>query len=228
MSKVRVKKSARRSKRRKTDAKTSPASLPPQGAGLTQPTSVAPPVSSQADSVAPTQALDVVPAPAAKKAFWDIGKESKGYERCMQILAMRAAGIDDKEIAANLGLSMQTVWNYCYIAGKNEWGAEFANAKDNIEFRIMPKVMRELEAGLDDRHRNEKTGVQVATAVALKIAEGTVFKKFGDVGTQQQPNNIIAIRIENAGGTPMTIREENIQGTPAYVEGEVADEPVAE
>lgn len=215
MSKVRVKSPARRSKRRKTDAKALSASLPPQSAGQDTPTS----------------ALAVVPVedtPVPKKAFWDVGKDSVTYERCMQILAMRAAGIEDKDIAANLKLSMQTVWNYCYIAGKNNWTDEFANAKDNIKFRIMPKVMREIEAGLSDRHRNEKTGVQVATAVALKIAEGTVFKEFGDVGTQQVNNNIIAIRIETVPGQQMEIRAGAIAGTPAYAEGEVVDGPVAE
>lgn len=208
VSKVRVKKPARRSKRRKTVASATPASLPPQGTGQDAPTSIP---------------SDVPATTPPKKAFWDVGKDSKQYQRCMQILAMRTAGIEDKDIAETLKLSMQTVWNYSYIAGRNGWEQQFANAKDQIEFAIMPKVVRELEAGLDDRHRNEKTGVQVATAVALKIAEGTVFKKFGDVGSQQTNQNIIAIRIEQVGGAPMTIKEENIAGTPAYVEGEVSD-----
>lgn len=141
----------------------------------------------------------------------------------MKILALRATGMDDKAIADTMGLSAQTIWNYCYIAGKNGWTETFANAKDQIEFAIMPKVVREIEAGLDDRHRNEKTGLQVATAVALKVAEMTIAKRFEQTSSAQPISNVIAIRIEQAPGMTVDVREGNIGGVPAYVEGEVAN-----
>lgn len=221
VSKVRTKKPARRSKRRTTVA-APPASLPPPGVVLDAPTSL---VASPAPPEVPeVEGPAINPAKVAKKPFWDVGKDSKAYERCMQILAMRTAGIEDKDIASNLGLSMQTVWNYCYIAGKNGWAETFANAKDQIEFAIMPKVVRELEAGLDDTARHQTSGMQVKTAVALKIAEMTIAKKFGDVGSQQAPNNVIAIRIEMAPGQQAEIRAGSISGTPAYSDGEVEDD----
>ena len=164
----------------------------------------------------------------AKKPFWDVGKDSKVYETTMKILAMRVAGIDDKTIADTLGLTTRTVWNYCFIAGKNKWADSFANAKDQIEFAIMPKVLREIEAGLEDRNRNEKTGLQVATFVALKMAEMTVAKQFEPASTAPVTNNVIAIRIEHATGAAVDVKEGNIGGVPAYSEGEVSNEPVAE
>jgi hypothetical protein len=170
----------------------------------------------------PLPSAENVPA-VVKKPFWDVGKDSVVYEKAMKMLALRTTGVDDKSIADTMGCSMQTVWNYCYMAGKNGWADTFANAKDQIEFSIMPKVVREIEAGLDDRHRNEKTGLQVATAVALKVAEMTVAKRFEQTTNVQPMSNIIAIRIEQAPGTEISVRAGNIGGVPAYAEGEVED-----
>jgi len=209
VSKVKGKKVGRRSKSRKT-VSNSPASLPPQVPDVDMAASV------------DTSVASSVPA-KAKKPFWDVGKQSKQYEQAMKILALRATGLDDKAIADAMGLSMQTIWNYCYVAGKNGWAEDFQNAKDQIEFRIMPKVVREIEAGLEDRHRNEKTGLQVATAVALKVAEMTVAKRFEQTSSAPPISNVIAIRIEQAPGTHVSVREGNIGGVPAYVEGVAED-----
>ena len=219
MSKVRGKKVVRRSKRRKT-VTTSPASLPPQvpavDAGASDAIAVPKPPESEGSDTKPV-----------KKAFWDVGKESKVYEQAMKILALRATGLDDKAIADAMGLSMQTVWNYCYTAGKNGWATDFQNAKDQIEFGIMPKVVRELEAGLGDNARHQTSGMAVRTAVALKIAEGTIFKKFEQVADHQQISNVIAIRIEHAPGALLEMRAGSGGGTPAYSEGEVVNEDTA-
>jgi hypothetical protein len=162
--------------------------------------------------------------PTPKKPWWDVGKDSKQYEQAMKILAMRTAGFDDKAIADALRLSMQTVWNYSYLAGKNGWATEgFATAKDQIEFGIMPKVVRELEAGLDDRTRHSTSGMTVAQQMALEIAGGTVFKKFEQTAGAAQINNVIAIRIEHAPGANIEMRTDSGGGTPAYVEAEVQD-----
>jgi hypothetical protein len=221
VSKAKGKKVVRRSKSRTTE-QNSPASLPPQV------TSVDPDAPDSAKSVPEVDTSVQVPTVSHKKPFWDVGKQSKQYEQAMKILALRATGLDDKAIADAMGLSMQTVWNYCYVAGKNGWGEDFQNAKDQIEFRIMPKVVRELEAGLDDRHRNEKTGLQVATAVALKVAEMTIAKRFEQTSSAQPISNVIAIRIENVGGGNVEVREGNIGGTPAYADGDTVDGTLAE
>jgi hypothetical protein len=226
------KKPARRSKRRTTVARVSPASLPPRGPDVDTSASVAIIVPSQADGDVPIQADGASKPPdsggsetsaniPAKKPFWDVGKDSKTYDRAMKILALRATGLDDKSIADTMGLAMQTIWNYCYIAGRNGWADTFSNAQEQIEFGIMPKVVRELEAGLEDNARHQTSGMKVKTMVALKIAEGTVFKRFEQSSNDRPVSNIIAIRIENIGAPIQPTH--TYSGTPAYMEGEVDD-----
>ncbi len=211
MSKVKGKKVVRPSKSGKT-VTNSPASLPPQVPDVDAAAPIIPPDASS------------VPATVPKKPYWDVGKDSKAYEQAMRILAMRTAGIDDKEIAANLGLTTRTVWNYCYIAGKNGWADSFTNAKDQIEFGIMPKVVRELEAGLDDQTRHVTSGMKVSQQMALKIAEGTVFRSFeAAAGDGTVVNNIIGIRIQTVPGAVTEMRVESGGDTPAYSDAEVDD-----
>lgn len=217
MSKARVKKSARPSRGKaqsgKTVASTRPKSLPPSG--------------SSQDVTTPSTAIAVpegASAPAEKK-WWTRDKGTLAYERAMQILAMRAAGLEDKEIASSLKITPQSVWNYCYLAGKNEWITdELMNAKDTVEFKILPKAMRVIEEGLDDEHRNEKTGFQVKQQIALKMAELSLGRQFEDGNAAKSVSNVIAIRIEQPPGVPMVIREGTIGGTPAYQDAEVADD----
>lgn len=216
VSKVKGKKVGRPSKSGKT-VPSSPASLPPQVPDVDAGSSTPP-----AEALVPTE-----PKPP-KKPFWDVGKDTKQYETTMKILAMRTAGIEDKTIADTLGISPQTVWNYCYIAGKQGWADDFANAKDQIEFRIMPKVVRELERGLDDTQRHVTSGMTVGQQMALQIAAGTVFKRFEQAATEHQISNIVAIRIEHVGGGIVDVREGNTGGVPAYQDGETVDGILAE
>jgi hypothetical protein len=216
MVRTRVKKRGRPSTSGTTEPSASPMSLPPSGTD----SAAAIPIS-EATPESDTQALADTPA---KKPFWVRDKTSKAYEQAMKIFAMRAAGIPDKEIAASLKINDQSLWNICYIAGKNGWVSDqLARAKDVVEFQIMPKVLRELELGLGDSHRNEKTGMQVKTLVALRVAENTVFKTFEQTGGGIVAQNVIAIRIETLPGPPQVMREGTIGGVPAYQDAEVVD-----
>src|SRR5258706_13231459 len=78
VSKVKGKKVVRRSKRRKT-VTSSPASLPPQVPDVDASAAVIPPDA------------EIVPAPAKKKKFWEISKDTACYQTTMKILAMRVA-----------------------------------------------------------------------------------------------------------------------------------------
>ena len=157
-----------------------------------------------------------------KKPWWYREKTSKAYEDAMKVLAMRTAGCSTEHIAEAMQLTTQSVYNLVQLAGKNGWMTEqLAAAKDVVEYQIMPKVLRELEAGLDDTHRNEKTGMQVKTLVAMKVAENTVFKSFDQVQAGAQQNNGISITINMPPGPPQTVREGTVSGAPAYVDGEV-------
>ena len=197
-----------------------PPSLPPEGIAPDAVVSASSPIASDPSADTP-----------AKKPFWDVGKESIQYEKAMKCLAMRLAGIDTKEIAVALGCTQQTVWNLCYMAGKNGWADTFATAKDQIEFAIMPKVVRNLEASLDDHVRHMTSGMPVSTQVALAIAQGMVFERGGDTSGVQGTSTAIAIRIEMPAGLALPVREGTISGVPAYgpgtpvYDGEVTPKP---
>lgn len=208
MSKVKRKKPARRSKRRITVARVSPPSLPPVGPDVDPGASVA----------------SFVPATTNKKAFWDVGKGSKQYEQAQKVLALKATGMDAASIAEALGFSKQTVHNLTYIASKNGWLTEFANAREQIEYRIMPKVLRELEDGLDDKRRHVTSQQTVGQQIALEIAGGTIFKQFEQAQSGSPAvSNIIGIRVQVVPGGVTEMTDDSGGGTPAYVDGEVTD-----
>jgi hypothetical protein len=206
VAKKRGKKRARPSKSGKTVVSASPVSLPPSGPADATPASV--------------------PAivPKDDKPWWYRERTSKAYEQAMKVLAMRTAGCTTEQISEAMDLAPQSIHNLVQLAGKNGWMSEqLASAKDVVEFQIMPKVLRELEAGLDDRHRNEKTGVQVKTLVALKVAENTIFKSFDQVQASAQNNNAISLTVIMPPGAPQAVRAGTVSAAPAYEEGEVVD-----
>lgn len=218
MSDARVKKRGRPSKRGTTEPSVSPMSLPPSGSDAPVPASTSPSEDTATDQSTDQQTEALVPAPE-KPPYWKREKKGKAYEQCMRILAMRAAGFEDKRIAEALNLALQSVHNYCYMAGKNGWITDqLMNARDTVEYKILPKAMRVLEEGLSDSHRNDKTGMQVKTTVALKIAEGTVFRKYEQSEGGAQANNIFAIRIEMPPGAPQQMRPGTTAGAPAYID----------
>lgn len=136
----------------------------------------------------------------------------------MRILAMRLAGMPDKDIADYLKISPKSIGPYIYKAGKNGWIQEFTNPRETIEAGLMHKVLRNLDSALDDDARNEKTMMPVKTAVALKIAEGTVFKDF-EPAAAAPPAQMTAVSIRIERTDPIPIREGTIGGTPHFIEG---------
>lgn len=212
MRKLTGKKVVRRSKRRKTVI-ASPVSLPPP-----VPQEPAPAAPSDTTAIAPVEKTS-----KPKKPFWDVGKGSKQYEQCMKVLALKVTGMSAADIGEAMGISKQSVHNLTYMAGKNDWLKEFANAREQIEYRIMPKVMRVIEEGLDDTNRHSTSGQTVAQQIALDVAGGTVFKQFEQVGTQAPPQTMIGVKIQIVPGTSMEMREGSGGGVPAYVEGDVTD-----
>jgi hypothetical protein len=207
VSKVKGKKVVRRSKRRKT-VTASPASLPPQVPDV--------------DAGSPSPDANLVPAP--KKAFWDVGKGSKSYEQAQKVLALKATGMDAASIAEALGYSKQTVHNLTYIASKNGWLTEFANAREQIEYRIMPKVLRVIEEGLEDTIRHSTSGQTVAQQIALDVAGGTVFKQFEQAQSGSPAvSNIIGIKVQIVPGGVTELADDSGGGVPAYADGEVVD-----
>ena len=159
-----------------------------------------------------------VPAGVPPHAY--IAEGSQIGEAGVRIYVMRAAGIPDEAIAKALNLSVKTLSGYVYKAGRNGLLDDVLHEpKERLEYAVLHKVVRNLEEGLEDDHRNEKTGLQVKTHVALKIAEGALFPR-----VQQQAiggtNMLMGIKIEVVNGEPGEVREGTVLEAPAYAEGE--------
>ncbi len=159
--------------------------------------------------------------PDDKKPSWWSPDDSKVRIIAMQIIAMRISGMSDDEIAPLLNISRKSIAPYVYRAGKNGW-LTLDQPKDRIEFELLHKVVRNLEEGLDAKPEALlNTGMPLRTAVALKVAEGTVFKQFSEPATQQIAQTAVAIRIEMpAGAGQQQIREDTTGGVPAYIDVE--------
>lgn len=132
------------------------------------------------------------------------------------------AGMSNDDIGAALGISPKSIAGYLYKAGKNGW-LDFDNPKDNLEYTLMHKVVRNLEESLDSTNILA-SGQSERTATALKIAEGALFPKLA-VEAPQQASTIVGIKIEVVGGVPGTMREGTSMGSNTYVDAETV-EPV--
>lgn len=142
--------------------------------------------------------------------------------KAIKIVAMRTAGLEDAEIAQIMKVTKQTIRNYVYIAARHEW-LNLADPKQQLEYQVMHKVVRNLDDALDDEERNRNTGVKVKTEVAMRVAEGTIFKQFEQQLAPQQAQSVVAIQIVMPPGAKQEIREDTVQGVAAYVEGETVD-----
>lgn len=153
-----------------------------------------------------------------------LGPDSPIRLTALKIVAMRQAGVSEEEIAAALGLSRATLAGYVYKASKNGW-LDHDNPHDALEYQILHKVVRNLNEGLDaPKEMSLQNGMPVRTQVALKIGEGTMFKKFAQDQQAATPSTVVAIRIETGApsGPVPTIREGTTGGAPAFIEGDVS------
>lgn len=168
-----------------------------------------------------------LPAPLTAPGYKVLPDDSKVRKTVMHIIAMRLAGIEESEIAKSLGIARSTISHYIYLAGKNGWltAQDVPDPKDRLDYQLVHKVMDNLEEALDDNARHQTSGIKVKHTVALKIAEGTVFKKFDQAAvTPQQQQTIVAIRIEQPPGEPQAIREGTLGGVSNYVDAETVEQ----
>lgn len=138
----------------------------------------------------------------------------------MQIIAMRIGGSEDADIAKALGISENSVSPYVYRATKNGWLDIDYNPKERVQLQVMHKVVQRLEEGLDSQGVLN-TGMKERTHVALKIAEGTLFKQFGEQQAQQAASTVVQVNVVMPDGPRQMMREETTGGTPAYIDAEV-------
>lgn len=151
---------------------------------------------------------------------WWLPDNSSVRTMALQIIAMRINGQDDADIAKALGISVNSVSPYVYRATKNGWLDIDYDPKQRVQFQMMHKVVQRLEEGLDSSALLN-TGMKERTAVALKVAEGTLFKSFGEQQTAQTAQTVVAVQVIMPDGPRQQIRGETTGGTPAYVDAEV-------
>jgi len=156
-----------------------------------------------------------------RRAWW-LPDDSLVRQQALQIIAMRLNGMEDVDIAKALNISINSVSPYVYRATKNGWLDIDYNPKERVQFQMMHKVVQRLEEGLDS-NGVLNTGMKERTAVALKVAEGTLFKQFGEQPPQAAGTTVVAVQVVMPDGPRQIIRADTTGGTPAYIDAEVGE-----
>ena len=158
--------------------------------------------------------------PSDKQPSWYLPPDSKVRAVALNIMAMRAAGKSDEEIAVELKISPKSVSPYVYRAAKNGW-LTADTPMDRVKYELMNRVVERLGEGLEDGARHMTSGMRVRTAVALKMAEGTIFKEFDQTATGPMQSTVVQVQVIMPPGAPQTMRDDTAGGTPNYVDAEV-------
>lgn len=172
-----------------------------------------------ADSAQP---LPPEPVVEPKRGVATLPKNSVVRQKALAIMAMRLAGHANDAIAAELGLSEKSLNQYLWMAGKRGWIPRkkgFADPKDDMEFSLAHKVVRNLDSLLDSEDNETKK------EVTLEVAKGTLFKRFGEQAVVAPPSTVLAIRIEMPPGPTQEIREGTTGGRGRWIEATIVDDP---
>jgi len=132
-----------------------------------------------------------------------ISKPTK-RSRVMQWVQMRALEprITNVEVAKRLGIAVNYL-NACITQAKKEGWLRFDDPVARMEYEIVPKVVDNLSMLLDK-------GDRTAT---IETAKGTIFKTYQESkGISEQPQTVLALRIERADGDNMKIVTGHIVG----------------
>lgn len=134
-----------------------------------------------------------------------------------QILAMKVEGYDNDTIAKELHLSVRSLRQYLWLAGKNGW-LKFVEPKDELEYSIAHKAVRNLDAMLDSENVEK-----VQMPATFKVADIVLGPQF-DAQAPTGPNmNVLQINIQQPEGPAVQMREGTAAGIPAYVEAEAKE-----
>ena len=212
----------RRKSVRRAVAIGAPGKIPASEAALLLPPALADPAQPPPEAIVVPATLDS-PHIAKVKA---LPKNSVIRQKALAIMAMRLAGHDNEDIARELELSERSLNQYMWMAGKNGWIPRkrgLVDPKDELEFSLAHKVIRNLDDAMDDDTRNTKTGMPVKTEVALEVAKGTLFKRFGEQNSAIVQTAVLAVKIEMAPGTPTQVREGTTGGVGRWIEADVVD-----
>jgi hypothetical protein len=151
-----------------------------------------------------------------------IADGSDRHARALQIVAMRADGQTDDEIALALGIKKSTLYTTVYRASRNGL-LTFDSYKDQIEFQLIPKAVKKVHDNIDNDDTAAKD-MSVGMHAALKIMEWTAVKHYDQQAQTVVPTAIVGIKIEVVGGAPTPMREGTSMGTNTYVDALPVDE----
>lgn len=163
---------------------------------------------------------DLVVGASDEKPSWYLPPDSKVRVVALNILALRAAGKSDDEIAKELQISPKSISPYVYRAAKNGW-LTADTPTDRVKYELLNRVIDRLGEGLEDGTRHTTSGMRVRTAVAMKMAEGTIFKEFDQQGSGVMPSTVVAVQVIMPEGARQVMRDDTIGGTPNYMDGDV-------
>ena len=156
-----------------------------------------------------------------EKPSWYLPPDSKVRPVALSIMAMRAAGKSDEEIAGELGISLKSISPYVYRAAKNGW-ITAETPGDRLRYELLHKTIDRLSEGLEDGARHATTGMRVRTTVALELAKGTMLKEFDQASNAPAASTVVAVQVVMPAGPTQTMRDDTSGGTPLVVEGQVA------
>lgn len=124
--------------------------------------------------------------------------------RVMEWVQMRSMepGITNIECAKRMGIAVSYL-NGCISQARKEGWLRFEDPMARMEFEIVPKTIDNLSALLDAK---DKTAT-------IETAKGTIFKSYlSSQGISEQPQTVLALRIDRADGTNMNIVTGRIVG----------------
>lgn len=142
--------------------------------------------------------------------------DSKVKAVALNIMAMRAAGKSDEDIAAELHISPKSISPYVYRAAKNGW-LSADTPYDRVKVELLHQVIDRLNEGLKDKTRGRP---RVRTTIALKMAEATLFKEFDQTSTPQQSTVVSVNVVMPTMGERPQMRDDCAGGVPNFIDAE--------
>ena len=128
--------------------------------------------------------------------------------RVVEIINLRAQGLNLKEIAVQLGLSHATVRGYVWRAGKQGW-LKFESPYERFENEIVPKVVDNIEHWINKKDKQ----------MTIEAAKGAgIFKAHQALRVEgEAPQTILNLKIETVAppnATEPRVIVGHIVGTP--------------
>lgn len=167
-----------------------------------------------------------VPTERPEDQWWFRLPDSKTRPVAAKIMVMRAAGHKSDSIAKKLGMTENSVRNTVYIARKNGWiddNDETVDLEADLALTVERKIVRNISASLDGGMTNWQTH-----EMTIAAAKGRGIFKNHEVSKNDGAASMAVVAIQvvmpPVGVGDQGVDESALGGTPAYIEGDVADE----